>query len=387
MRILISALRYHHGKALGGSTYFENLLAAVSRGHWPHRVAVCCAAQMADWVQSVAPSLEIIEAPAPRTAWGKVFNESVVLRYVLPQWKPDVAFFPFNIMPRSCAIPSVLMVHDLVRDFYLTHGNALSILQSLPVKAMVDYSIRQATHIVVPTEAIKAEVAASKKYPAANITAIHEAARPNQERLSSGPKDGFLLLATGCHNEHKKPQVCIQALASLLALDAALYERCRLVITGATPKLGKRLTQTAADLQVARHVSVRDRVPQSELARLMADADLLLFPTIYEGFGLGLIEAQASGKVVLASDIPVLREVAGRFAEFFQPCDHRDLAAKIAALLGDETRRSLLALSAAVWGNRWTWDDHARELRRVFESVAGIGAIENPTDMESVCVE
>jgi glycosyltransferase involved in cell wall biosynthesis len=108
-------------------------------------------------------------------------------------------------------------------------------------------------------------------------------------------------------------------------------------------------------------------VAPDDLEALYAQADVLVTATLYEGFGLPVLEAMARGVLVACSDLPVLREVAGDDAELLDPHDAASIAAALRRLLsGDadlERRREAGRERAA----RYTWSAAATQTLRVFD--------------------
>ncbi|MDO6386057.1 glycosyltransferase family 1 protein [Uliginosibacterium sp. 31-12] len=102
-------------------------------------------------------------------------------------------------------------------------------------------------------------------------------------------------------------------------------------------------------------------LPASALSELYASARYLAFPSHFEGFGLPVLEAQSHGLPVIASDIPVLREVAGEGALFFPPGDARALADCMKSLHDDDALFSALSKKALANATRFSWEKAARE--------------------------
>ena len=104
----------------------------------------------------------------------------------------------------------------------------------------------------------------------------------------------------------------------------------------------------------------------ADLSALYRRARFLAFPSRYEGFGLPVIEAQAHGTPVIASDIPVLREVAGEGAVYFPPGDAAELARHMYALLNNDSLFSELSAKALQNQKRFSWHKAARLTEQVF---------------------
>ena len=111
-------------------------------------------------------------------------------------------------------------------------------------------------------------------------------------------------------------------------------------------------------------------IPDPLLASLYAGAELLVFPSIYEGFGLPPLEAMACGTPVAASDIPVLREVLGSAAELIRGFDTEAWCHSLNMLLTDTDHRSMLRQRGFKQAARFTWQETARQTWDVYRKVA-----------------
>jgi alpha-1,3-rhamnosyl/mannosyltransferase len=120
------------------------------------------------------------------------------------------------------------------------------------------------------------------------------------------------------------------------------------------------LPEEARALGIQHKVAFLGYIPNEDLPRLYRHATLFLFPSIYEGFGMPLLEAMACGCPVLASRASAIPEVTGDAAALVDPDDTEALAAEIEALLGDDARRADLARRGMERAAGFTWEETAR---------------------------
>ena len=111
-------------------------------------------------------------------------------------------------------------------------------------------------------------------------------------------------------------------------------------------------------------------VTRQELARLFSHAALFVFPSLAEGFGLPLLEAMACGCPVVASDIAVIREVAGDAAGYFDPRDERAIARAMRGVLDSPDRRAELVAAGAARTAAWSWDAAASKFLHLARELA-----------------
>ncbi len=141
-----------------------------------------------------------------------------------------------------------------------------------------------------------------------------------------------------------------------------------LVLAGVTPEAAPPGVASASDAQPGA-VRVLGRVDEGDLPALYAGADLFVFPSLYEGFGLPVLEALACGAAVACSRSSSLPEVAGEAAAYFDPTDVGDMARAIQTLLADDTRREALRSQAQERAARFTWAAAARETLALYREL------------------
>jgi glycosyltransferase involved in cell wall biosynthesis len=97
-------------------------------------------------------------------------------------------------------------------------------------------------------------------------------------------------------------------------------------------------------------------------------------PSLYEGFGMPVLEAMAHGAPVACSDLAVFREIAGEAAAYFDPLDPESIRATVAAVLKDSGRRARLVGAGLERAARFTWDSSARKALRLYGELSGASA-------------
>jgi glycosyltransferase involved in cell wall biosynthesis len=166
---------------------------------------------------------------------------------------------------------------------------------------------------------------------------------------------GGYVLHVGAQRPHKNVPVLIEAIAKVP--DA------RLVLVGSCDERFPDEVGPAIDrCGVADRVLRLPFVPEDLLGALYAQAGLLAYPSLVEGFGLPLLEAMVTGTPVLASDIPVLREIGGDAALYAPPDDAEAWAAALTRLAGDCDLRAALVAAGAAHASRYTWGAAAERL-------------------------
>ncbi|WP_287365278.1 glycosyltransferase family 1 protein [Thauera sp.] len=164
-------------------------------------------------------------------------------------------------------------------------------------------------------------------------------------------------------------------LSRLLAAFAKLPETVRhgakLVIAGGKGWGGVDIVRLIGELDLREHVIVTGYVNDLLLSTLYSNARLLAMPSLYEGFGLPLVEAMSRGVPVLVSNISSLPEVAGDAGYQVDPFDVESIADGLLHLLADEVLHESYAMRAVASASRFSWDQAARQALEVFAEAIG----------------
>ena len=148
----------------------------------------------------------------------------------------------------------------------------------------------------------------------------------------------------------------------------------RLVLVGKEGWAGEALQQAIAEAPPGREPLFTGYVADADLPALYAGADLFVYPSLYEGFGLPPLEAMACGTAVITSNTSSLPEVVGDAGVTVDPTDTGALATSIEALLQDEPRRRSLAAAGLARASQFNWERTARETVEVYRQVKGLYA-------------
>jgi glycosyltransferase involved in cell wall biosynthesis len=330
--ILVDADYLGRGRT-GDETYVENLLRALAPLATDLRIAAVVrdAALVPDGIEPIVLRARSQEL---RMAWS--------LPRLLRRVRPRLAHFVHALPLRAPAL-SVLTVQDLSfeRDPSLMGRKDRAVF-----KAVVPRSVRRAARVLAISERTKRDLVELYGVPEEKVVVTPLGVDPAFRPGADGR--GTYLLFVGAIQERKDP-LAAAAAASSLGLP--------LVAVG--PEKDAAL---AEQLRVA-GVDVRGYVPKDELAQLYRDAAALVLPSRYEGFGLPVVEAMASGTPVVAAPDEALREVAGD-AAVFAPAE--ELAAAVERALADRDRLVAAGLERA---RQFSWDETARRTLAVYREL------------------
>jgi glycosyltransferase involved in cell wall biosynthesis len=178
--------------------------------------------------------------------------------------------------------------------------------------------------------------------------------QPDASQQPATPREPYFLYV-GTIQPRKNLVRLLEAFAQLSP------EAPRLVIAGKRGWLSAPIERRAAELGLAERVVFAGYVPDAELPGLLRGALAFVFPSLYEGFGMPVLEAMAAGVPVLTSSTSALPEVAGDAALLVDPCDTAAIAGGMARLAGDASLRADLRARGLARAAEFTWERCARE--------------------------
>lgn len=266
--------------------------------------------------------------------------------------------------------PSVVTVHDLsIYRFPETHPRA----RRRYFELAFERSLRRADALITDSEAVRQELIADFGVAPERVTAIHlgvaatfhprsaEELRPALARYGLQP-DGYLLSVATVEPRKKLDRL----IAAYAELPEVLRRRYPLVLTGASGWLDGPIRVAIEHGRAAGWLRFLGYVPEIELPLIYAGARALAMISIYEGFGLPVLEAMASGVPVLTSNRSCLPEVAGGAALLVEPDDVDATASQLQLLLSDEEWRERAREAGMRRAAELTWDRCVRRIAAVY---------------------
>jgi glycosyltransferase involved in cell wall biosynthesis len=285
-----------------------------------------------------------------RVAWAR--GELFAVGRAARRLGAAVVHAPANFGPASSRVPVALTVHDLLA---FRHPEYVPGPYAVVLRAMIRRATRVATRVLTVSAATRDDLVRLLGVPADRIDVVPLAgSAPSSTGVARRPD---LLLSVGNRMPHKNFERLLDALALLPEAG-----RPHLVITGSHGDDPLRPAVEARGL--APWVELRGWLAPEELERLYAEATALVFPTLFEGFGLPTLEAMARGCPVICSDLPVMREVAGVAAVYVDPADPASIAAAIARVVADPAEGERMSLAGLERAQGFSWSKTAEGTRR-----------------------
>jgi alpha-1,3-rhamnosyl/mannosyltransferase len=161
----------------------------------------------------------------------------------------------------------------------------------------------------------------------------------------------------------------VRAVEAFAGLPVLLRDRYELVLAGARGWGTEQID--AAVAQRAEYVRVLGHVDEDDLPGLLAGAELFLYPSLREGFGLPVLEAMAAGTAVVTSSISSLPEVGGDAARYADPYNVEAIRVEVSKLLRDDAARTLLAARGRERARHFDWGRTARETLALLPGISG----------------
>ncbi len=274
---------------------------------------------------------------------------------------------PYYLMPYFPGVPTLLTVYDVIPLRFPEHSTARA---RLLFRLTTKLALHASEHVIAISEATKQDYVRFFGVPPERITAIPLAAsdrfrpRPLEEveslRRKYGLPDRFFLYL-GSNKPHKNLVRLVEAWARVASDEVAL------VVAGAWIPRYPEPKQAAERLGVP--VRWLGPVPEDDLPALYSAAEAFVFPSLYEGFGLPVLEAMACGVPVACSNTSSLPEVAGDAALYFDPESVDSISEALRRLLLDTELRVTLRGWGLERAREFSWDQTAEKTLEVYRSV------------------
>jgi len=318
------------------------------------------------------------------------FSEQIFLRRKIAQLSPDVVHFPHFNLPVFYKKRYIVTIHDLIKHQFRGHSTTTKNplfywLKYLGYRIVFKNAVENALKVIVPSKEVKSQLLKNFPNAAGKVKVVYEGV---EEKFSNPVKNGKILtkykikkpfvVYTGSVYPHKNINRLLQSIKVIntLYFNKLNKKKLYLVISCARSVFWKKLAKKVKEIKLEEYVRLPGFIPDKELATLYNEASCFVFPTLSEGFGLPGLEAMAAGLPVVCSDLPVLREVYGDAAFYFNPLNVEEMAEKISEFVCSSGRikRDKIIKKGFSQVKKYSWKKMARETLTIYKSIQ-----ENPS--------
>jgi len=286
----------------------------------------------------------------------------------LKSHKLDVFFSPTHYLPVYTGCPSVISILDVS---YLYFPNLFKKKDLYQLKLWGKYSIKRADKIITISKSSKNDIIKAYKVNEAKVAVVY----PGIKELKNGAK------ALNMDELNKKFRInkeyilfvgTLQPRKNIVKLIDAfskLESKVDLVIVGKKGWQFEEILEAPKKYGVSERVKFLDSVTDEELPSLYKNAVCFCLPSLYEGFGLPILEAMQNGCPVLTSNVSSLPEAGGDAALYFNPENADDIKEALEKVLSNEKLRQDMIKKGYNQVKKFSWDKSARETLKVLEDL------------------
>jgi glycosyltransferase involved in cell wall biosynthesis len=369
LRIAIDARKLHD---FGIGTYVRNLLRHLSRIDQTTEYVVLCRRTDCQLVSELGENFRAVPEASP----GYSVREQITIPLDLRREGADLFHAPHYVLPPLTPCKSVVTIHDCIH---------LRFPQYLPNRLGYAYArgflwmaTHQSSRILTVSEASKRDILDYFSVPPDKINVIYNGI---DELFSTPPAeddvarvreryqlDHPFILYAGNIKPHKNLERTIEAFHLLRRSDAQ-FEQVKLVIIGDEIAKYAALRHAVHRHKLHKYVRFFGFVPDRTLAILYRLANVFVFPSLYEGFGLPPLEAMASGTPVITSNVSCLPEVVGDAALLVDPLQPQAIADAMRLVLTDATVRNDLRIRGLARARHFSWERSILRVRAIYSEV------------------
>jgi glycosyltransferase involved in cell wall biosynthesis len=358
----------HDYRSAGVSVYTRNLLAALPRtGSGAEFIAFHGRdAGPVSGVRSVLSPLPTWTAPA-RIAW-----EQTGFLWQASAQRLDLIHGTVNVLPLAIRCPTVVTVHDLA---FLRHPERFPAAKTAYLRMAVKLSVRKAARVIAVSASTRSDLISLMGVSPERVDVVYPGVDPAFRPYAAHETETFLerhsdgrpyILHVGTLEPRKNIDVLIRAYA---AGRKSGWPHA-LALVGAKGWMYESLTALVHDLELDKDVRFIEFAGHDELPLWYNCADLLAYPSAYEGFGLPVLEAMACGAPVVTSTSSSLTELAAGACLTVEPGSEEALQMAIARVLSDQDLARRLRAAGLARAAEFSWDETARRTIETYERVA-----------------
>lgn len=292
-------------------------------------------------------------------------KEQTLFLYSLLKTRPDLIHYTNFNQPILSPFKQITTIHDLTLHFYPGRKFKSPIFHWI-YKLIVLIAIKKSSHIIAISDCTKKDLI--KFYPSSKnkIQVIHNGYATNFTNQKTTTKLNLpkeYILYTGNWREHKNLTNLIKAFK---ILKTKYNYKGKLVMTGNPNPLYPEPSLEIQKNKLKQDIIKLGLIDESELPHLYKQAEAYVFPSLYEGFGLPILESFASQTPVIGSNIASIPEVGGKGAIYFDPLSPEDIAEKTNSVLTNEDLQKLLIKEGLKQLNKFSFMKMSEQTHKLY---------------------
>ncbi len=366
MKILISACATDNGKS-GIGQYTRAIIEQFVRQPGDSLQLTIYTDHEASFLEdlTVRPEVNVVALPRMfKSVIGSLVWHFFVLPILTLLRNPDLVLFLAANRRLSWIpwVPTIAVVHDLSQ---LHIKGKYDAFRTFYVLRILTFLMRRASRVVSVSHSTRRDLVSYARVRKARVSVVHNGAELARFTQAGSPevldKYGidrpYLIYTARLEHPGKNHVNLIRAFSKMRN-----HREMQLVLAGSPWNGAEAIYDEVTRLELEEHVVFTGFVPDADLPMLVQTAEVFVFPSLFEGFGIPLLEAMASSTAVCASNRSSLPEVAGSAALLFDPEDSDDMARVVQEALLIPELRAELVYRGRKRADRFTWQKSAAEL-------------------------
>ena len=313
----------------------------------------------------------------PEFLSAEKFNDLWLRRYLPARIKKDridVFHGPSYLLPEEGNVKRIVTIHDLSPVLFPSMYEGIT---SNAIVRRTKNAVEQADAVIADSEHTRRDIIELYHTPPDKVRTIYLGI---DERYSGPVEEGYVqevrekydlpedfILHVGSYHPRKNTEVILRALSNLRKRGKVV----RLVLSGKKTRYFSRIQELVRDLQLEKFVKFMGYIPDEQVHALYSCAKALVYPSLYEGFCLPMIEAMASGLPCIVANTACLPEVAGEAVILVDPNSPENIADAIIRVLENHEVREELSKAGYERSKKFSWKKAASETLDLYKEVAG----------------
>ena len=368
VRHIVIDARFWHRSAAGLSTYTQELVRHLARVDNTNHYTILINQEDVAEFDVVAPNVKALVVNVPHYS----IAEQTKLPKIIEALKPDLVHFLHFNHPLRYKGKFVVTMHDLTVVYFPVGRQQRNPLRRQAFMAVMRHAAKAADRVIAVSQTTKDDIVKDLHGDPTKITVVYEGLTLATRTVRPAELDLIhvrtpYLLYVSQWRPHKRIEDVVSAFEQL----ARKHPTLQLVLCGKPNRMFPAIIDRVEHSPMRHRIITPGFVPDDVLPTLYNQAELFVFPSLYEGFGFPPLEAMAMDAPVLATNASCLPEILGDAAVYFEPKNVNDLADKIDELIENPKKRQELAKLGKVQSEQYDWKKAAHETLAIYGEVIG----------------